>query len=109
MLDPLLNYVQGSGLYDRLHESCKQADKLAAAGRTLTVAHMHSQERDKVLRPQFMVLCSPAGLEIEQVMQRLATQHADRLSRIVTHTSRTPRVSQFAVICMQKVHTAGCC
>ncbi len=84
--------VQGSGLYERLHETCKQEGS-AGAGRAMTMAHLKLQDRDSLHRPSFLVLCSPPGLPVDQIMQQLAAQHADNIGRVVSHTSRTPMVS----------------
>jgi len=83
---------QGSGLFERLHEACKQ-DDLPAAGRSTAVAHLKVQDRDSLQRPQFLVLCCVSGLPVDQVMQQLVAQHSDSLGRIVTCTTRKPMVS----------------
>ena len=82
---------QGSGLYERLQESCKQ-DGPAAAGHAMTVAHLKVQDRDTLQRPQFLVLCCPSGLPVDQLVQQLVARHAGSLGRVVTHTSRKPMV-----------------
>ena len=84
--------IQDAALYERLHESCKQ-EVATTAGKAMTVAHLKSQERDSLQRPRFLVLCSPSGLPVDQLVQRLVTQHADSLGSILTCTSRRPMVS----------------
>ena len=65
----------------------------ATAARSMTVAHLNCQDRDSLQRPQFLVLCSPSGLPVQQMLQQLVAQHADTVGLIVTHTSRKPMVS----------------
>lgn len=83
--------VQGSVLYDRLRESCEQGVP-GAAGPAMAIAHLTAQDRDKLRRPSFLVLCSPSGLPVEALMQQLTALHPSSVGRVVTHSSRTPLV-----------------
>ncbi|KAL0028975.1 hypothetical protein WJX77_009213 [Trebouxia sp. C0004] len=90
LIDPLHgSSLMGSGLFERLHEACKQ-DDAPAAGHSTAVAHLKVQDRDSLQRPQFLVLCCASGLPVDEVMQQLVAQHPDSLGRIVTCTSRKP-------------------
>ncbi|KAL3144063.1 adenylate kinase [Trebouxia sp. C0010 RCD-2024] len=90
LMDPMHGVrVAGSTLYDRLHESCEQRGS-GVARRAMTMAHLKDQARDKLRRPSFLVLCSPSGLPVEEVMQQLTAQHPSSTGRIVTHSSRVP-------------------
>ena len=84
--------LQGSALFDRLHESCEPGGS-GVARRAMTMAHLKDQARDQLKRPSFLVLCSPSGLPVEDVIQQLAAQHPGSTGRIVTHSSRMPLVS----------------
>lgn len=83
--------LQGSAMYDRLHEACGQGAS-GVARRSTTLAHLKGQERDKLRRPSLLVLCSPSGLPVEDVIQQLTAQHPSSTGRIVTHSSRIPLV-----------------
>ncbi|KAA6419035.1 MAG: guanylate kinase, partial [Trebouxia sp. A1-2] len=90
LMDPLHGpSIMGSGLFERLHEACKQ-DGAPAGGHSTAVAHLKVQDRDSLQRPQFLVLCCASGLPVDEVMQQLVAQHSDALGRTVTCTSRKP-------------------
>ena len=85
--------LQGSALFDRLHETCEPGGS-GMGRRAMTMAHLKDQARDQLKRPSFLVLCSPSGLPVKDVIQQLAAQHPGSTGRIVTHSSRMPLVSR---------------
>lgn len=86
-----LLFLQGGGLYDRLHEACRPGVAATDAG-CLTVAQLKQVEGSKVPQPRLLVLCCPAGIGLDSLVQSLVDGHPNTLCRVVSHTSRDPLV-----------------
>ena len=86
--------LQGAGLFDRLQEACTRGVAAADEG-CMTVAQLKEPEGSQTLQPRLLVVCCPAGLGLDPIMQALLEGYPNSLCRVVSHTSRVPLVSYF--------------
>lgn len=105
--------LQGAGLFDRLQEACTRGAAAAEEG-CMTVAELI--EGSPAPQPRLLVVCCPAGVGLEPIMQALLEGYPNSLCRVVSHTSRNPLVSYWCLcvflyspgrLCYWGIPTAG--
>lgn len=89
--------LQGAGLFDRLQEACTRGVAAADEG-CMTVAQLKEPEGSQTLQPRLLVVCCPAGVGLDPIMQALLEGYPNSLCRVVSHTSRVPLVSYFGCV-----------